>query len=172
MTQKKSEKISSELEVRLMTIDDLSPAFHLGEKLFTATRMPNLYHMWDEYEIIDFYHSSSEYCFSAILDEKLVGFLLSTIIEKKRGKNILKFGYLVWTGVDPKIKGHGIGTKLFEKFKTKMIEEKVHTMIVDTQASNTEALKFFYSKGFGHPHDHIYLSMDLSPHTTNGKDKK
>ena len=31
------------IEIRSMTIDDLAPVFHLGERLFTAQTFPTLY---------------------------------------------------------------------------------------------------------------------------------
>lgn len=33
------------LEIRQMEIDDLAAVFHLGERLFTSQRVPNLYRM-------------------------------------------------------------------------------------------------------------------------------
>jgi ribosomal protein S18 acetylase RimI-like enzyme len=145
--------------VKPMEIDDIAPAFHLGEKLFTLSAMPNLYRIWDEYEIIDFYHDSSEYCFSAFADGKFVGFLLGTVIEKKTNR---KYGYLVWTGVNKEYGGMGVASMLFEKFKEVMMEEKATMIIVDTQADNHNAIEFFKSKGFGNPQDHVYLTLNIN----------
>ncbi len=149
----------TDIRIRHMEIDDLAPAFHLGEKLFTLKTFPNLYRIWDEYEIIDFYHSSSEYCLSAFADSKLVGFLLGTVIEKTKKR---KYGYLVWTGVDREYGGIGVATRLYDAFKELMIKEQVSMIIVDTQADNYQAIDFFTSKGFGDQQDHIYLSLDLN----------
>lgn len=149
-----------DLKVRIkpMVIDDLAPAFHLGEKLFTLKNLPNLYRIWDEYEIIDFYNSSSDYCLSAFVEGKLVGFLLGTVIEKTKRK---KYGYLVWTGVHHDFNGMGIASSLFEEFKELMIKEHVSTIIVDTQADNKHAIEFFKRKGFKDPQDHVYMTMEL-----------
>ncbi len=147
-----------EITIRPMDIDDLAPAYHLGEKLFTLSAFPNLYRIWDEYEIIDFFHDSSDYCFSAFADSKLVGFLLGTVIEKTKKR---KYGYLVWTGVDSDFGRLGIASQLFDAFKELCVEEQVSMIIVDTQADNYTAIDFFTSKGFGDAQDHVYLTLDL-----------
>lgn len=162
-------KSTHEIRIKHMEIDDLAPAFHLGEKLFTLKTFPNLYRIWDEYEIIDFYHSSSDYCLSAFADSKLVGFLLGTVIEKTKKR---KYGYLVWTGVDREYGGRGIATRLYEAFKELMIQEEVSMIIVDTQADNYPAIDFFTSKGFGDQQDHVYLSLDLTHEIKKHQGKK
>ncbi len=162
-------KQDMQIKIKYMEIDDLAPAFHLGEKLFTLRAFPNLYRIWDEYEIIDFYHASSDYCFSAFADGKLVGFLLGTVIEKTKKR---KYGYLVWTGVDRDYNRLGIATKLFDEFKEQCIKEQVIMILVDTQADNYQAIDFFTSKGFGDAQDHIYLSLDLSEEINESHHKR
>lgn len=149
------------VRIKPMVIDDLAPAFHLGEKLFTLKNLPNLYRIWDEYEIIDFYNSSSDYCLSAFVEGRLVGFLLGTVIEKTKRQ---KYGYLVWTGVHNDFNGMGVASALFEEFKELMIKENVSTIIVDTQADNKHAIEFFQRKGFKDPQDHVYMTMELKQH--------
>ncbi len=161
------------IKIKPMIIDDLAPAFHLGEKLFTLKTLPNLYRIWDEYEIIDFYNSSSEYCLSAFADEKLVGFLLGTVIEKTKRK---KYGYLVWTGVDKDFVGRGIASMLFEEFRKMMVDEGVSSIVIDTQADNYNALNFFSGKGFKDPRQHVYMTLELtesnaSLHNNHKKEK-
>jgi ribosomal protein S18 acetylase RimI-like enzyme len=156
----KKEPISPEMiDIRTMSIDDVAPAFHLGEKLFTLSKTPNLYRVWDEYEIIDFYHNNADFCLSAFCQSKFVGFLLGTIIEKRMSKR--KYGYLVWLAVDPEWKGQGIATALYDEFRKRAEDEEVRMLMVDTQANNLEALDFFYQKGFGSPEQHVYLSLNL-----------
>lgn len=154
-----------EIVIRSMEIDDIAPAYHLGEKLFTLRAFPNLYRIWDEYEIIDFYHDSSESCFSAFAEENLVGFLLGTVIEKTKKR---KYGYLVWTGVEPEYSRLGIASRLFEAFKDLCISKDVVMIIVDTQADNYQAIDFFTGKGFGDAQDHVYLTLDLRKEAAKG----
>ena len=50
------------VKLRPMTIDDLWPVVELGEKIYDATLYPNLYRIWSESEVVEFYGSDSEYC--------------------------------------------------------------------------------------------------------------
>ena len=75
-------KKKSSVAIRQMEIDDLADVFHLGEKIFTAREVPNLYRTWDEYEVINLFQGDSEFCLVAELNAKIVGFVLGTTIEK------------------------------------------------------------------------------------------
>lgn len=146
--------------IREMEIDDLGAVFHLGEKLFTAREVPNLYRTWDEYEILSLYQGDPELCLVAEADDQIVGFATGTTIEKSR--SAWKYGYLVWFGVDPAFRGQGIASRLFHEFKERMLEERVRMLLVDSEADNLPALKFFRKMGFGNPQEHIYLSLNLA----------
>ena len=71
---KKNEK---RVKVRNLTIDDLAPVYHLGEKIFTLQSFPNLYRVWDEYEVVNFYTNDPESSFVAEIDGQIAGFILS-----------------------------------------------------------------------------------------------
>jgi ribosomal protein S18 acetylase RimI-like enzyme len=146
-----------EIKIREMSIDDVADVFHLGEELFTFSTFPNMFRTWDEYEVIDFFSSESEFCLVATRKEKIVGFLLSTIIEKRSRK----YGYLVWFGVNASVRRKGVASKLFDRMKRIMKKSGVSMIIIDTQADNVEALEFFRKKGFSSPQDHIYLSLNI-----------
>ncbi|MFH1135552.1 MAG: GNAT family N-acetyltransferase [Pseudomonadota bacterium] len=148
------------IEIREMEIDDLAAVFHLGELLFTAETVPNLYRTWDEYEIIQLFQSDSEYCLVAEADDRLVGFALGATLEKSR--SAWKYGLLVWLGVAPEYQKYGVGGKLFSHFKELVVKDGVRIILVDTEADNIPALKFFRKLGFGRPVEHIYLSLNLS----------
>ncbi|MBU0996263.1 MAG: GNAT family N-acetyltransferase [Proteobacteria bacterium] len=143
-----------------MEIDDLAPVFHLGEKLFDSDILPSLYRTWDEYEVIDFFSTNPEFCLVAEHNGELAGFVLGNIIEKNNSP--WKYGYLVWMGVAPQAKPLGLGIKLFKYFKSLMKKNGVHMLIVDTDAENTEAIKFFQKMGFTNPKSHVYMSSNLS----------
>lgn len=159
-----------EFTVREMTIDDISPVFHLGEQLFTSRNVPNLYRYWDEYEVLGAYYDDPEYCFVAEHDDRLAGFILGTTIQKRR--SAWKYGYLVWMGVSPKMQGKGVGERLFDWFLEAMLEGGARMILMDTEADNTQALKFFNKLGFGKPEDHVYLSLNLSRKQRRHRDKK
>ena len=52
-----NKKKRSSLVIRQMEIDDLAHVFHLGERIFTAREVPNLYRTWDEYEPVTLFTS-------------------------------------------------------------------------------------------------------------------
>jgi ribosomal protein S18 acetylase RimI-like enzyme len=148
---------SLEIKIREMCIDDVADVFHLGEELFTFSTFPNMFRTWDEFEVIDFFSSESEFCLVATRKGKIVGFLLSTIIEKRSRK----YGYLVWFGVDGSVRRKGVASKLFDRMKRIMKKSGVNMIIIDTQADNVEALEFFRKKGFSSPQAHVYLSLNI-----------
>ena len=148
------------ITVREMEIDDLPQVFHLGEKLFTASTVPNLYHTWDEHEIVQLFDSDREFCIVAETEEKIIGFALGTTVEK--AKSAWKYGLLIWLGIDPTFQQHGVGRRLFLRFREIMEEDGVRIIIVETESDNISALKFFTKLGFGKPIPHVYLSLNLS----------
>jgi len=147
-------------KVRQMEIDDLAKVFHLGEKLFMAEKVPNMYRTWDEYEVIELFHADSEFCLVAEVDEQIVGFALGTTITKSH--SAWKYGHLVWLGVDPNYQRTGVAERLFNRFKDIMLKDGVRMLLVDTEAENLPALHFFRKLGFGNPQQHIYLTMNLA----------
>ncbi|MBN2096038.1 GNAT family N-acetyltransferase [Candidatus Peregrinibacteria bacterium] len=149
----------SELVIREMELDDLSAVFSLGEKLFTAEKWPSLYRTWDEYEVVGFFESDGEFCYAAELDGKIVGFALGTIITKR--KNAWVYGYVVWLGVKPKLKGKGVGKRLLKRLTDVFIKHGVRMMLVDTDSENEHAIGFFRKNGFSNEVGHVFLTKNL-----------
>lgn len=147
------------IEIREMEIDDLAPVFHLGEQLFTNRKVPNLYRTWDEYEVISLFAEGDGLCLVAEHEGRVIGFALGTTISKNR--STWKYGYLIWLGVAAGHQRAGLATRLFGQLRQLMIEDGVGLMLVDTQADNQPALRFFESVGFGHSEEHVYLSANL-----------
>jgi ribosomal protein S18 acetylase RimI-like enzyme len=143
-----------------MTVEDIATVFELGEKLFTSKEVPNLYRSWDDYEVIGLFYDDAEHCFVAEMHDRIVGFVLGTTITKKR--SAWKYGYLVWMGIDPIVQRMGVGERLFEWFRDTMLEKGVRMMLVDTEADNTPAIRFFKGLGFGNDEKHIYMTLNLS----------
>jgi len=168
------EKKKASATVRRMAIDDIAAVFHLGEKLFTASEVPNLFRTWDEYEVINFFQNDSELCLVAQIGdetEAIVGFLLGTTVTKSH--SAWKYGYLVWLGVDPACHKTGVGTRLFRRFRDIIVADGARMLMIDTEADNLPALHFFRKMGFGHPQQHIYLTLNLDSRRTkrNGRRK-
>jgi ribosomal protein S18 acetylase RimI-like enzyme len=149
----------SKFEVREMEIDDLACVFHLGERLFTSRKVPTLYRTWDEYEVTNIFQTEPEFCLVAEVDQRIIGFALGTTITKTR--SAWKYGHLVWLGIDPEYQHSGVATRLFGHFRSKMEEEGVRILLVDTEADNKEGLAFFQKMGFGSPEEHLYLALNL-----------
>ncbi|MDG5816749.1 GNAT family N-acetyltransferase [Chitinispirillales bacterium ANBcel5] len=151
---------TKDILIRSVTIDDLAPIFHLGEKVFTSQDYSNLYRTWDEYEVTALFNSEAEYMLVAQSQENVVGFAMGTVIKKAR--SAWSYGHLLWLGVDPQCGRSGVGGKLFERFKEIMAEAGVRMLIIDTQADNKPAINFFSRLGFENPTDHVYMTLNLT----------
>lgn len=156
-----------------MKLEDLAGVFHLGERLFTAEQVPNLHRTWDEYEVTTFFQREPDLCLVAEQDDRLLGFVMGTTIDKRR--SAWKYGHLVWLGVEPDQSRRGLGARLFHHLRHRMEEDGVRMIIVDTEADNEGALAFFNDLGFNHPREHVYLSLNLTQPRqapTSPKDEK
>ncbi len=169
------ERSAPSVIIRTMRLQDLAKVFELGEELFTAEKWPALYRTWDEFAPVEFFASDGEFCLVAVIDneeeagddadaddEQIAGFCLGTLLEKRH--SAWSYGYLVWMGVDPSLKGRGIGRKLLAALTDLFVENGARMMLVDTAADNEGALSFFRSQGFGHELEHVYLSRNLDKH--------
>lgn len=150
--------------IREMELDDLPEVYALGERLFTAELWPVLHRTWDDYELATMFAADGEYCLVAERerDEKIVGFVLGTVMFKRR--SAWSYGWIIWLGVDPEAKRTGIGQKLVAQLTRIFIEAGARMLIVDTDAENEPALAFFERQGFANRRDHVYLSLNLSTH--------
>jgi ribosomal protein S18 acetylase RimI-like enzyme len=160
----------SVVKIREMVIDDIPVVFHMGEALFKAQDVPNMYRTWDTYEVVGLFNSDTEFCLVAELEDAIIGFALGTTIEKTH--SAWKYGHLIWLGVKPDHQRKGIAEKLFRRFKDIMLKNDVRMLIVDTQAENLPALHFFRKLGFGQPQQHIYLTMNVAAEHQRMKKKE
>lgn len=151
-----------EVEIRQMQLKDLPAVFELGQKLFTAEKLPTLYRCWDDEEVMNLFSSDAETCLVAEVDGRVVGFALGSVMSKPR--SAWRYGWLEWLGVDPAYKRHGIATRLFRQLTSIFIEHEARIMLVDTDEDNADALAFFRKMGFGQEIRHVYLSLNLEDH--------
>lgn len=147
------------IEVREMGIDDIAEVFHLGEKLFTSHKHANLYRTWDEHEVIGLFQSDPELCFVADSDGGVGGFLLGTIVEK--AGTAWNYGHVIWLGVRGEHQKAGVGKRLFDAFKRRMLQRGIRILVADTQADNRAALRFLRRQGFSQATEHVYMSLNL-----------
>jgi ribosomal protein S18 acetylase RimI-like enzyme len=157
------------VKIRQMDIDDVAQVFHLGERLFEAESMPNLYRTWDEFEVIELFNGDTENCLVAEAGEEIVGFALGTTVTKSR--SAWKYGHLIWLGVHEGYQRFGVAERLFQRFRAVMLGQGVRMLIVDTEAENLSALRFFRKMGFGSPQQHIYLSLNLAAEKLQARKK-
>ena len=150
---------AGDVDIRTATIDDLAAIFHLGEKVFTSQEFSNLYRTWDEYEVTHLFNSESEYVLVAEADGRVVGFAMGTVIEKAR--SAWNYGHLLWLGVDPDFSRRQVGSQLFDRFRDIMEAAGIRMLMIDTQADNEPAVRFFKRKGFENPTDHVYMTLNL-----------
>ncbi len=155
---------ASHIDVREMELEDLPKVFALGERLFTADKWPNLHRTWDEYEVIELFATDGETCLVAELDDRIVGFALGTLIEKRR--SAWNYGYLLWLGVDPEVSRRGVASRLYTRLRDEFIEQGARMILVDTDAENHQAIAFFRGQGFGNETAHVYLEQNLTSHPT------
>jgi len=147
------------IQIREMTIDDLPTVFHIGEEIFTADSAPTLYRTWDEYEVTTLYNTDGELCLVAEQKGKVCGFILGTTVNKHGSP--WTYGYVVWLGVSMDQQKGNVGEKLFLELKELMIAKGVRILMMDTDAQNKGAIRFFHKQGFGQARKHIYMSLNL-----------
>lgn len=150
------------LQIREMELEDLSSVYALGEAVFTADKWPSLYRTWDEYEPVSLFSTDGEFCFIAEYQDKLVGFALGSLIDKRN--SAWSYGYLTWLAVDPTLKRLGVASRLMEAVTDAYIRAGARMMIVDTDAENAPAITFFRRHGFVNEDQHVYLSKNLTSH--------
>lgn len=147
------------LSIREMTIDDLPVVFHIGEDIFTPESAPTLYRTWDEYEVTTLFNTDGDLCLVAERGEEVEGFALGTIVKKKGSS--WTYGYVIWLGVKPDVQRGRTGERLFNELKRRMHRHGVRILMMDTDAENKSAIKFFKKQGFGKARKHIYMSLNL-----------
>jgi ribosomal protein S18 acetylase RimI-like enzyme len=147
--------------IREMEIDDLSPVYHLGERLFTRSKFPVLYRTWETFEVTEYYNSDPEYCLVAENGEgSVIGFALGNIVEKDH--SAWKYGYLAWLGVAPEHQGKNVAGRLIKEFEQRVKEDGARILLVDTEADNHRAIQFFRRHGFAQPKNHVWMSKSLT----------
>jgi ribosomal protein S18 acetylase RimI-like enzyme len=168
--QKPARKPNPQIHIRQMDVDDIPLVFHMGEALFTARDVPTLHRTWDEYEVVNLFQTDGEYCLVAETeDDVVVGFALGTIIEKSHSWT---YGYLLWMGVRPEYQQYGVARRLFRHFRLLMLEAGARIIMVDTEADNDPALRFFRKMGFNNAQQHVYLTLNVDEDRRRFEERK
>jgi ribosomal protein S18 acetylase RimI-like enzyme len=144
-----------------MRVDDVPKVYALGEQVFSAKSLPVLYRTWDPYEVALLFASETELSLVAERDGQVVGFCLTTTIEKP-GKP-WRYGYIIWLAVDRRKWLQGVGRRLVAETTRRLRERRARYMLVDTPEENSGALDFFKRLGYQERSRQIWLWKDLEP---------
>lgn len=147
------------IRIRDMTIDDLSAVFSIGNRVFTSDTHIFLYRTWETYEVTGLFTTDPELCIVAEYSGSVIGFALGSIIEKP--KSSWAYGYLVWTGVEPKFQKHHVGGRLYIALEKRVIKLGARIMIIDTEGTNRGAINFFEGVGFRKRSQHLWMTKSL-----------
>jgi ribosomal protein S18 acetylase RimI-like enzyme len=106
---KLARKKKPQIEIRQMTLEDLSEVWHLGEKIFPPSYLPFTYRTWNVDEPLSLFNGDPEVCLVAedVKSNKIVGFALGVIL--KRPLSPWKYGHFNWIGVQKIRQKSGVG---------------------------------------------------------------
>jgi len=149
-----------QVHIRLMEIQDIWPVYELGTRIFTE-QARNLYRFWDETAVTTAYEMDGELALVAESEGRVVGFALGSALEKEDAT----YGYLIWLAVCPQAHNAGIGRRLYAAYEGRLRAEypEVQTVMIDTQASNAGALRFFARYHYQLTDTFVYVCKSLSP---------
>jgi ribosomal protein S18 acetylase RimI-like enzyme len=115
--------------------------------------------------VIDFGHiieeqvrKNEDVSFSAELDGKIVGYMISYIVFG--GFGLEKSAWIATLGVDPKYMGQGIGRLLAEKLLTVYREKGIDYIFTTVRWDSVDLLSFFKTLGFDRS-EFIHLTKKL-----------
>ena len=150
--------LSSKIHIREMELDDLAAVYHLGERLFTKDNYPFLYSTWDKREVVGHFNTEPEFSLVAHAGDALAGFIIGTLTCK----DSWAYGYIVWVGVDRRFQSKGVAHQLYEQLQDRMIKAGACQFVVDTDAGNAAAIRFFAKEGFEDEREHVVLTLNLT----------
>lgn len=127
-------------KIRPMQMKDLSAVFQLGNSIFTASKYPNMYRLWDDFTVVENYHESDEFCFvvQTTAKEDLIGFVLGkTVTKEATGTR----GYIQWIAVAPAYRRKGLATQLLNHFSAVASTKNVSVLLAELQPTTGPPLK-------------------------------
>ena len=169
-TRRKHQQGVDSITVRPMDMRDISAIYHLGNSIFTASDLPNLFRTWDDYTVVQNFESSPEFCFVAqancrsdvegtVHDEsEVIAFLLGDSLTKKTCGTR---GYIQWVAVHPDFRRQGIAKSLLNAYISVARQQNISLLLADTPADNLQAIQMFEGVGLSQRKDHVYLTCRL-----------
>ena len=159
--KKRIKRIKSRIEIRQMTLEDLSEVWHLGEKIFTPSSLQFTYRTWNVDELMSFFSNEPELCLVAedVKSKRIVGFALGTIL--KRPYSPWTYGYFVWAGTQKMKQRRGVGRRLYKELEKRFKDKGVRIVIVDVESNNPAGMQFIKRLGFKEVQTYIWYSKNL-----------
>ncbi|MGQ9530586.1 MAG: GNAT family N-acetyltransferase [Candidatus Bathycorpusculaceae bacterium] len=160
-SKKQAERRKAQIEIRQMTLEDLSEVWHLGEKIFTPSSLQFTYRTWNINELLSYFYSDQELCLVAenTRSKKIVGFALGTIL--KRPFSPWTYGYFVWAGVQKMSQRGGVGKRLYKELEKRFKDKGARIVIVDVESNNQAGIHFIKKLGFKEAQTYIWYSKNL-----------
>lgn len=150
-----------QVEIRQMTLEDLSKVWHLGEKTFTPSSLQYTYRTWNTDELLSLFNGDPELCLVAeqTKTNKIVGFALGTIL--KRPFSPWTYGYFVWAGVQKRFQKTGVGRRLYRELEKRFKDKGARIVMVDVESNNPAGMRFIKKLGFKEAQTYIWYSKNL-----------
>ena len=154
-------KKRARIEIRQMTLEDLSKVWHLGEKLFTPSYLPFTYRAWNQDELLSLFNDDAELCLVAenVKSGKILGFALGVIL--KRPQSSWKYGYFNWVGVQKIKQKSGVGKRLYNELEKRFKQKGARIAIVDVENNNPAGVRFVEGLGFKEAESYVWFSKNI-----------
>ena len=158
---KRGKKGKIQVEIRQMTLEDLSEVWHLGERIFTPSSLQFTYRTWNIDELLSLFNDDPELCLVAedTRSNKIVGFAMGMIM--KRPFSPWTYGYFVWAGVKKMKQRGGVGKRLYKELEKRFKDKGARIAIVDVESSNPVGKRFIKKLGFKEAQTYIWYSKNL-----------
>jgi len=154
-------RAKTEIEIRQMTLEDLSGVWHLGERIFVPSSLQYTYRTWNIDELLSLFNSNPRLCLVGedASSKRIVGFALGTIL--KRPFSPWTYGYFVWAGVKKIRQRSGVGRRLYRELEKRFKDEGARIVIVDVESNNPVGRRFIKKLGFKEAQTYIWYSKNL-----------
>jgi len=158
---KRGKKGKIQVEIRQVTLEDLSEVWHLGERIFTPSSLQFTYRTWNIDELLSLFNDDPELCLVAedTRSNKIVGFAMGMIM--KRPFSPWTYGYFVWAGVKKMKQRGGVGRRLYRELEKRFKDKGARIAIVDVESSNPAGKRFIRKLGFKEAQTYIWYSKNL-----------
>ena len=151
--------------IKKATIDDLETIQDLNNKLFELEYNnfdPSLKIGWP-YEIAgeEYFKDliENQIIYLALAEKEIVGYLAGSI-HVESSYNTTSIAELDNMFILEEYRKYGLGTKLFNEFKSYCIENKIEELKVTASAKNINAIKFYQKNGFEEFETTLKMSLD------------